>query len=41
MLKPIGMMAAGGLIGLILTKLLVMLALPLLGMFIGFMFMIF
>jgi len=36
MLKPIGMIAAAGFVGVVLYKLLWMLMLPLLGMFIGF-----
>ncbi len=36
MLRPIGMLAAAGFVGVLLYKLLWLLMLPLLGMFIGF-----
>jgi len=40
MLKPIATFAAAGFIGVLLTKLLMMLMLPLFGMFIGFAFLV-
>jgi hypothetical protein len=40
MLKPVAMFAAAGFIGVLLTKLLMMLMLPLVGMFIGFVFLV-
>ena len=40
MLKPVAMFAAAGFIGVLLTKLLMILVLPLMGMFIGFVFLV-
>ena len=39
MLKPIAMFAAAGFIGVLLTKVLMLLLLPLVGMFVGFVFL--
>ena len=39
MLKPVAMFAAAGFIGIVLTKLLMLLLLPLVGMFVGFVFL--
>jgi len=40
MLKPVAMFAAAGFIGVLLTKLVMMLMLPLVGMFLGFVFLV-
>ncbi len=40
MVKSIGMVAAAGIVGLIITKLLWMMMLPLVGIFIGFMVLV-
>jgi len=39
-LKPVAMFAAAGFIGVLLTKLVMMLMLPLVGMFLGFVFLV-
>jgi len=40
MLKPVAMFAAAGFIGVLLTKLVMLLMLPLVGMFLGFVFLV-
>ena len=40
MLKPVATFAAAGIIGVLLTRLLMILVLPLMGMFLGFVFLV-